>query len=273
LPLIILHEFFEKQDLKGKLGIGLILSLFALPVRAVTADPANLNTADCALFCHCEDGLDYAVKDSSSGNHVQHSEWFCKHLGDMVGISSPECRIVEVNGENAFGSRWESGHDPSDWWIRIMDGSIQKDRVAPTISRILAFDLFMDNIDRHASNYIVRPQIGGAWSFLAFDHSKAWVANNWPLKIPPMAAGSNTRNNFSLINKLVGDLLIPAQAIWVLDKIKDVNLSAIELIIDQHPPEWLKADEKIAILDFWKNGQMELRAEQIKKGFQNDEYI
>ncbi len=105
--------------------------MYQLTVRAKRADPSNLGTADCSLICHCDDGSDYAVKNASSGKFVAHSEWFCKHLGDQVGIASPECRQVEVNGETAFGSRWESGHNPADWWLRVKSGEIDLARIAP----------------------------------------------------------------------------------------------------------------------------------------------
>ena len=48
---------------------------------------------------------------------------------------------MEVNGATFFGSRWETGHNPQDWWIRVKNGEIERDRVAPTVSRILAFDM------------------------------------------------------------------------------------------------------------------------------------
>ena len=135
-----------------------------LPVRALSADPLNLGTADCHLICYCDDGCDYAVKTLADGLYIPHSEWFCKHLGDLIGIASPDCRLVEVNGETAFGSRWESGHDPKDWVGRLKNGQIEKSRAIPTVSRIFAFDLFVNNEDRHTNNYIVRPQNKG-WSF------------------------------------------------------------------------------------------------------------
>src|SRR5262249_44899342 len=38
-----------------------------LPLRVMRVDPANLGTADCKSIVKCEDGLDYAVKDGSTG--------------------------------------------------------------------------------------------------------------------------------------------------------------------------------------------------------------
>ena len=247
--------------------------MHALPVRAKSADPIGLGTAHCSFICHCDDGSDYAVKDSNSGPYVKHSEWFCKLLGDSVGIASPECRIVEVNGEEAFGSRWESKHDPENWVLRIQAGLIDIKRVAPTISRIFAFDLFVENIDRHTNNYIVRPQANNNWSFLAFDYSKAWLATGWPLKTPPMNPAAATTKNFKTINKYLGGILDIDEAMYVLDNILSTHSDRIEMILSSQPKSWLEDAKKNSILSFWKNGQMETRVKIIKKGLANGIYI
>ncbi len=135
--------------------------MYGLPVRPRYCVPANHGTADCNLFCFCDDGCDYAVKTTNPNKLVPHSEWFCTHLGEMVGLASPPCKLVELQNDVAFGSRWESGHDPDQWWIRATNGQIDAQHIAPTLSRIFAFDLFVGNIDRHAKNYIVGSKIAG----------------------------------------------------------------------------------------------------------------
>ena len=247
--------------------------MYQLPVRAKSADPQNLGTADCALFCHCDDGSDYAVKDSNSGAYVAHSEWFCKHLGDRVGIASPDCRWVEVNGEVAFGSRWESGHDPNNWWHRVKSGHIEKDRVAPTISRILAFDLFVNNEDRHGSNYIVRPQRNGQWSFLAFDYSRAWRAISWPLPEPPMSDQVMTKRNFKIINTLLGGILDVQEALFVTGNIRQVPKSAVSQILDSQHDSWLSPQDGNDILTYWQSSEFTRRIDKIEEGLKNGEYI
>ena len=60
-----------------------------LPGLSVTArwcDTANEGTADCAMFCRCDDGSDYAVKDTSKHAGHPHSEYLCTKLGEMVGL-------------------------------------------------------------------------------------------------------------------------------------------------------------------------------------------
>ena len=244
-----------------------------LPVRAKRSDPANLGTADCAAICHCDDGSDYAVKDESSGPYVAHSEWFCKHLGDRVGIASPDCRLVENDGSVAFGSRWESGHDPSGWWIKVKNGEIDKDRVGSTISRILAFDLFVNNIDRHASNYIVRPQAGGNMSFLAFDHSRAWRATQWPLPGAPMGASQATVKNFIQIGRMLGGILEKKEFLFVLNKIRDVPASYIEQILQYQCDTWLSEIERDDTILYWQSPHFCRRLDRIEEGLNHDRYV
>lgn len=244
-----------------------------LPVRAKRADPANLGTADCALICHCDDGSDYAVKDATSGQYVAHSEWFCKHLGDRVGIASPECRLVEVNGSAAFGSRWESGHDPSNWWLRVRNGEIDKDRIAPTISRIFAFDLFVNNIDRHAANYIVRPQVAGNLSFLAFDHSRAWRAVGWPLSGAPMDARHATVKNFIWFGRALGGILDKKEFRFVLNKIREVPTTYIDQILQYQADSWLSEIDRDDTILYWQSPHFCRRLDRIEEGLNRDQYV
>ncbi len=232
-----------------------------------------MGTADCSYICHCDDGSDYAVKDENAGKYIPHTEWFCKHLGDQVGIASPECRLVEVNGAVAFGSRWESSHQPENWWLRVQSGEIEKSRVAPVLSRIFAFDLFVQNEDRHAKNYIVRPQADDKLSFLAFDYSQAWMTTGWPLTAPPMNPTIVTCQNFKLINQILGGILDISEALFVLDNLYKTDAVRIEMIIDSHPSCWIDAGDKDRILTFWKDGEAQNRIDLIRKGFGNGDYI
>lgn len=243
-----------------------------LPVEAKIVEPANLGTADCDFFCFCDDGCDYAVKGRARGRYIPHSEWFCKHLGDAVGIPSPECRLVNVRGEVCFGSRWESGHDPNDWPDRLRQNRIERDRVIPTLSRIFAFDLFVNNIDRHTNNYIVRYQRSG-WSFLAFDHSRAWMSSGWPLPEPPMNENYATRRVMKFLNLFLGGTVDQAQMELLLERILSVKVDRIEDIMNCQHPDWLNVSDKDAILTFWSGDALRVRIEKIREGLKRGMYL
>jgi len=100
----------EEADLGGHLpGIAVI---------ATRCEIADQGTVDCSLFCRCDDGSDYAVKDTAKNASLPHQEWFCTRLGEIAGLASPPCRIVKVGDDDCFGSRWESGMETKDWWVR-----------------------------------------------------------------------------------------------------------------------------------------------------------
>ena len=88
-----------------------------IPIKALWCTPASLGSADLKQICKCEDGSEYAIKetekdaaDPSKKIWTAHNEYFCYRLGQIVGIASPNYHIVELSPERfAFGSRWESG--------------------------------------------------------------------------------------------------------------------------------------------------------------------
>ncbi|MEO0669117.1 MAG: HipA family kinase [Pseudomonadota bacterium] len=243
-----------------------------LPVKALSVDPANLNTADVELICHCDDGQDYAVKTTTKNPHVPHSEWFCKHLGDRVGIASPPCRLVEVNGLVGFGSRWESGHKPGSWWMELQTGGAEKGRLLPTVNRIFAFDLFVNNIDRHGNNYLFRQQAGG-WSLTAFDHSRAWLAVGWPLHSLPMGAHLNTVKMMRWLNATLGGILDIGECMTVINNLRSVDPKFITQILDCQDPSWLSTHERDTILMFWESSARQKRLDEVERGLKNGNYL
>ena len=131
----------------------------------------------------------------------------------------------------------------------------------------------MNNEDRHANNYIVRPQAGEKLSMFAFDYSRAWLATGWPLKQVPMVETFVTVSNFRKINQLLGGILDIDAARVVLGNLKNIDANMIETIIDQHPASWLSDAFKADILSFWQNGDALSRIEEIEKGLDNGEYV
>lgn len=241
-------------------------------MRAVRCVPADEGTADCALFCRCDDGSDYAVKGTSSEATLPHTEWFCTRLGERVGLASPACAIVNVRSEVCFGSRWDSGHEPNDWWVRARSGEIDFSLLAPTISRILAFDLFVHNGDRHLKNYIIREQRMGH-AVLAFDYSRAWLWNGFPLPSLPMAPTTNTIAAYRYLNSVFPGFLSFEDVKYVLDALRAFSALNAETIIYEHPSEWLTSDQKNAILDWWDSPDRLARIDQIEGGIANGSHL
>jgi len=243
-----------------------------LNVHPRWCQPANLGTVDCSYICRCDDGSDYAVKDGSQTPTLPHQEWFCTRLGEDVGVASPTIRVVQMNGVECFGSRWESGAEtgtPKDrstwWWPRAHRGEIEFAPLAPAISRIFAFDLFIHNVDRHLTNYLVLKQHTG-YAIRSFDYSRAWLFNGFPLPPLPMNATAKTVAAIRALRQLFGDFIKINEVSHVCDKLRSTSLARVQSFIDEHPPSWLTKDQKLSILDWWPSEDRMTRIDQVEEG-------
>jgi len=243
-----------------------------LSVKATRCDPAGINTATCETFCRCDDGSDYAIKRQFPFPLTPHNEWFCTHVGEKAGLASPPCRIVDVNGEMCFGSRWETGNEHVDWWVRARAGEIDFNHLAPTISRIFAFDLFVHNTDRHMTNYIVREQRLGH-SVLSYDYSEAWLHHGWPIPDLPMPPDCNTIKNMRYLRQTFGDFIQKLDVEAILNGVRAINDLQIVKLIGDHPPAWLPSEKKIQIVRWWNGPEMSARLNNIEKGISDGSYF
>jgi hypothetical protein len=249
-------------------------SLF-LPVRAIWCDPAGLGSVDGAYCCHCDDSADYVIKDQKHHPRVPHSEWFCYRLGERVGIAAPQFKPVDIGGGDlVFGSRWESGQKlAKTWWEMVADGTIPFSDMSVCYSKIFAFDHFVHNIDRHASNYLCRPQ-HLTWILLPIDYSRSWLCQGWPLPTLPFAVNAKTRIVRKQLEVFLGqDLLDKTVSADTLSRIKTVKPDEVEGFILSHPQSWITASEKDAIVKWWKSADRTTRIDGILNGIGNGSYL
>lgn len=253
--------------------------LFPVPIRAVTCDPANLGTVDCNYICRGDDGCDYAVKDASKHPWTRHAEWFCTHLADHVGLAGPICKIITMrDNSTAFGSRWEGGvlgKSSPAWWDQIRAGSIPLADIAPVLTKIYAFDHFIHNYDRHGTNFLIREQKNG-YAILAFDYSKAWICNGFPLPPLPFDADHPHERTVRFQRALtfqIGKYIDPIVARNFVELLKTVPVSVVKKIIESHPDQWLPANIKNDILSWWASQGMKDRLESVAQGIENGTYL
>src|ERR1700732_4184850 len=254
-------------------------ALFPLPIKARWCDPANLNSADCGQICRCDDGCDYVIKDGKSGGSVPltpHSEWFCTQLADLIGIASPQCKIIEMgDGSFTFGSRWEGGvvRPPmgGDWWDKFQAGDIKIEDISGALSRIYAFDRCIHNTVPHANNFLVRDQRSG-YAVLAYDYSRAWMCTSFPSPPLPMncktVATQRWLSNYWSVKYIDKD-----ESNIILDKIRITSKHSVERIIDGHPQYWLTQHNKEDILNWWGSQPMFDRLDGISKGIEIGTYL
>jgi hypothetical protein len=240
--------------------------------------PANLGTADCAQICHCHDGQDYAIKKNQDDpNHAggliltPHNEYFCYRLGHIVGLAAPVARLVRLPDGLWFGSRWEGGSIDL-WWEQMISGTLDKTPLLPTLAKIYAFDLFVYNIDRHAKNYIVRHQHFGP-SILAFDYSRAWTFQGFPLPDLPMDEYENTVSNQRYFSQYFGRYVTEDACASVLDALTEVTTRQIDQILNEQPTEWLPQGTRNAIIYWWDSADRLARIESIRLGIRDGTYL
>lgn len=241
-----------------------------LAIAVRRCDPLGVS-ADCKQVCTAADGSDYAIKEMAVIESMPHNEWFCSLLAERVGIATPTAKIVIVKGVKCFGSRWLAGEE-ADWWISVQAGRIDFSDLAASLSRILAFDLFVFNGDRHLKNYFVMPQRLGH-AVLAHDFGRAWFYHGVPPPALPMPAASNTMSGHRTIRTLFGDFVALSEVDDVCAKLKEVTSLEVQQIMDRHPPEWLKPDDQKAIVTWWDAPERVARIDSIERGIKDGSFL
>lgn len=243
------------------------------PIDAVWCGPANLGTADCSTVCRGSDGCDYVIKDGIKNPLIPHSEWFCTHLGELIGLASPPCRVIRMPDKSlVFGSRWEGGVFKDRWPDKLAKGEIKLADIAPVFSRIHAFDHFVHNTDRHAGNFLFREQKSD-YVIMAFDYSRSWLCNGFPLPNLPFGAGQNTRKMQQQLAAHVGKYIDPALCAETLEKLAKTPKAAVEKIINESPSTWLPEEKRKSIFDWWGSPDMITRINAIAKGIKDGTYL
>ena len=208
---------------------------------------------------------------------MPHSEWFCTHLAELVGIPSIPCRVLEMppdasgNRVQVFGSRWQEGEipkSPAPWYVRVQQRTVPLASVAIVCSWIYAFDHFIHNFDRHESNFFAQKSRGEV-SIYSVDYSNAWLCCGFPL--PPLPfdltdACHRTvmwQRNFTA---MWGPWLNNTEVDSLLSRIKAVTTDQVRLILQPQPKEWLPMSERNDILNWWGSQDFKGRLDQISAG-------
>jgi hypothetical protein len=245
-------------------------NLFPVKIRA--CDPANLGSADAALTGMGDDGHDYVIKTVEKTPGAPAAEWFCQSLCELCGIAVPKFSVVKIDGyKSAFGSRYDDAARTNQMLAsQILSGTIKANILAERLSAIYAFDLFVNNDDRHIGNYLFTKGIKDNYSVLAYDFSRAWTHHRWPLPQLPMT----TCNTITVLR--LWEQQNPFDAVaasTLLDKIETIGVPLIQDIYRKMPPQWLLKTEVNAIVKWWAQGGRAARINQIREGIKNGSFI
>jgi hypothetical protein len=158
------------------------------------------------------------------------------------------------------------------WWDMVARGDIDLAAISPALSRILAFDHFVHNDDRHLNNYLVRDTRNG-WVVLAFDFSRAWRYHGFPPSRLPFTTRQNTRKAYRLLRVLIGDFLDMAAVDLILDRLDGITIDTIENIVSLHPRDWLTRAAVDDTIEWWRSAERRRRIRSIRKGIGNGTFL
>jgi len=239
-----------------------------LPIGAVKIYKSTQGTADLQVIVTASNNKDYAVKTTTDGNgYIPATELFCYELARLIDVPTPSYDLITMrDGQLAFGSVWEGGvhHiEDANQAIDILTGKIPVRDLNQILSRVYAFDLFINNIDRHFGNYLFRQSYNSLIG-LAFDYSRAWYEVS-PYQFESLEdKKSNTQRWHSFIKDY--KKYDRQTAILTLQSITSISNEKIEKLLQTIPDEWLSDKIKNEIADWWGSQSMSDRISKIMGG-------
>jgi hypothetical protein len=237
----------------------------AFPIQLIQEDPANLGTADAALFADGANGLQYCVKTCATAPHAPAAEFICNGLASLCKLPIASYDLVRLlDGTLAFGSVWDgSALLDHAALFSLLTGSSPGRQIPEVVSAAYAFDLFVHNTDRHVRNYLGVSGRTAGHSIKLYDFSRAFTAHGWPLPALPMDAAANTIvTHRQLLKHHTFDL---AAAKETMERLRKVTHQSFKGLFDAMPEAWLDTQVRIKVLKWWA-GPREARINQIVKG-------
>ncbi|MBU3019036.1 hypothetical protein KO519_15210 [Paraglaciecola agarilytica] len=235
------------------------------PIDIAVTYPNDQGTADLSVIGTGADGRDYAIKTIADGNgFVPITELFCYELARALSIATPEFQIVKLKThELAFGSVWEGGAGITKTlpdMLKILKGELPVRNLKALLSKVYAFDLFVNNIDRHFGNFLFRTSyrenIG-----LAFDFGRSWYEIS-PYDFQALEPHNNT-NKYHLYAKHFKryDRELASNTLTEISKIEQ---DTILQILSMAPSEWLSTEDKDKFVNWWGSSDMIERINKLK---------
>ena len=235
------------------------------PVQIVQTYLNDTGSADMQIRGVGSDNLNYAIKSLADGNgRVPATEMFCYELASCLDIATPGYSIVQLNDNSiAFGSVWEGRAFQVKDTLQafdILEGRTHIEGLGDFFSKVYAFDLFINNVDRHFGNYLFR-RTAKTTIALAFDFSRAWYVIDHA-GYEATAPTTNTRR----YNRYIRNYNHYAHAVAeeTLRNISKLPKNRIETIINAIPSEWFHGDFAKEFLNWWGSDDMNARISHLQ---------
>jgi hypothetical protein len=242
--------------------------------RALVEYPPRQPTADSLGEVEADDGHRYYVKGDAHGKMVRASEWIATHIAEDINIGAPTPSVLQrLDGTTVFGSRRLAGVADEVTTAAYLTAVSVGNQAVPAIgltallSSIYAFDLFINNDDRHLGNYLTIDD-NGTRRLYCFDFSRALFWNGLT-QVP--ALGTNTRAKGKLLRTLHGFDLAAAEA--TLDRLTGLTGASVGAFVNRMPPDWLPEPTRSDFIAWWSDGRRDTRVSIIRKGVQNGSFL
>jgi hypothetical protein len=239
-----------------------------LPLRTVEESPPSFDGADIHGEVTCEDNIRYVVKGVRGGAVVPACEWVAAEIAHLLGLDVPNSQIIELmDGSTVFGSQFIKGAAAATETAEILTSTTlgPAGNLAPGLqhflSQIYAFDMAINNIDRHIDNYVAVRVEGGRRLF-AVDQARSlfWsgTLDDFPSERQPTRTfGRQMRKRHGFDPKAATDLL---------DSYEELAPTAIIRIIEAMPDHWLSLGAKEAFVDWWKSDKRHTKIGKLRSG-------
>jgi hypothetical protein len=220
------------------------------------------------VACGCGDAGQYIVKLNLPGIYTCHSEWLSACVAEILGVPQVPFSIVRhVDETLCFGSRWVLNKVP-EWWTLAASQRIDIAHLSDNFSRIFALDLFFQNEDRHADNFMITNS-DGKIEVQAFDWEHGWLYRGFP----PHPISDLSKSSTMSVRKWILDNTAITSSIETINQTLDGLLAISEQdvarILDASPEEWLPLEIQTSILEWWGGIDFRNRVEEIKDGAAN----
>lgn len=228
-----------------------------------------------SLF-HCSDGFNYIVKHSQQNRNYKHmiNELIAVQLAKIVSIPVPDFALVEIKKEVipsdvkflaglpsglGFGSKFLPGNISivSDINSIISFTKSKKNYISEDLIRILAFDIWLRNIDRSPNNpNLIFQESGNIIRLYAIDHSSIFSELNYidlgkEVNEPPSIGETLVDKELCLNIYFNYGIFFNEIKHSICKCIEEVDSNKIRDILDNIPVEWkLSSEEKESIFNF-----------------------
>ncbi len=242
--------------------------LFRLTIRRV--EPAEFGSADCKAMGVGDDGLLYIIKRTSDAHPlVPVSEYICTKLALMVKLPVAPCFIAELpDGDLAFASREEGGVLDYFAALQLLCTPAVLARHIPTLSRFFAYDVFVQNVDRHPGNFLLRQSRLGE-VLLGIDFSRALLVEGWPSRRPPLPL-CNTVHTKRRLEQI--EPFLSAEAVALVERLGALDDDWLRHTLCEVPDVWLDATVRRQLTKWWRTSRLK-RIRLLRRHFDSGRYL